>query len=275
MEEIIIPRADQRLPSSRQLLRLAFAFYVAHGKVLFGIALIPLFFVIPMLFLGSQVSAVALAFGILSAVVFIFTRLALIAAVSAGGSPEGGAMGAFERGASLVMPFLFVNILALLAASGGFLIFVVPGIMLSLLFSMASYILFTEGHHGIAALVRSWQYTRGYWWGVFWRYLVFGLLTQAPFALVAFIARLALPEAAGNTIFTILSLLFNTLFVMPLSVIYGYRLYTELHAIRPELAPPTEAPGLFTATRVFIVVGVVALIGIVVLMAFLLGGKLQ
>ncbi|MDP3794984.1 MAG: hypothetical protein Q8R13_03585 [bacterium] len=276
MEEVVIPRIG-RLPSSRELLRWTFSFYAAHWQVFIGIALIPLLFVVPVFLLGDRAPAALPAFAILSGVVLLMGRLALYAAVSANGNPEGGVTGAFERGASLIMPFLFIGILTFLAVTGGFMLFVIPGIILSLALSFAGYVLFSEGYRGLAALVRSWQYLRGYWWSVFWRYLVFGLIAGGLFVLVGFVGGAVIPGAAqgperGDPLFSLVWSLLNIVVLTPLSIIYGYRIYTALRAIRPALPPPDEPSGLRSATRLFLAFGIALLVGALLFAPFLLGG---
>ncbi len=69
---------------------------------------------------------------------------------------------------------LIMNVLAFLAVFGGFLLFVIPGVMLSCAYAMAPYILAENPDiSGVEALRRSRQMMRGHKWELFWLGLTF------------------------------------------------------------------------------------------------------
>ncbi|MEO0968748.1 MAG: hypothetical protein AAFX80_10510 [Cyanobacteria bacterium J06639_18] len=74
-----------------------------------------------------------------------------------------------ERFTELVMlTFIF---LALFLA--GSLFFLIPGIYLLIRFSFIYYALIIENRSTFDAFNRSWQLTKGYWWKLFWPFLLF------------------------------------------------------------------------------------------------------
>lgn len=64
---------------------------------------------------------------------------------------------------------LWVNILLLLLIVSGCLLFIIPGVILSMYLLFAQPIRMSEGVRGINALVRSTELVHGHWWGVFGR----------------------------------------------------------------------------------------------------------
>jgi len=77
---------------------------------------------------------------------------------------------------SLFFPFLWIGILSGLASIGGFLLFVLPGIWLVVVFRFAYYFLFLEDRRGTQALAASAALVKGHWWKLFFRMLIMGLM---------------------------------------------------------------------------------------------------
>ncbi len=96
----------------------------------------------------------------------------------------------------------------------GFILFIVPGIIFSIWFSLSSYVFVWEDLRGMKALYRSKELVKGYWWAVFGRFFVFGL--------IAFII----------SIIPVIGPLVNIFFTMPLGIIYGYFIYEDLKKIK-------------------------------------------
>ncbi len=76
----------------------------------------------------------------------------------------------------LLGSFLLVSILSGLAALGGGLVFVIPGIWLTIAFGFSTYVLIDEGRKGRQALARSAELVKGRWWATVARLLPAGLL---------------------------------------------------------------------------------------------------
>ncbi len=67
-----------------------------------------------------------------------------------------------------------------LAVVGGFAFFLIPGIVLSISLSMATYSLAVDDQRGMRALLHSRAMVRGHWWGVFGRLLFISLVSMVP-----------------------------------------------------------------------------------------------
>lgn len=109
---------------------------------------------------------------VLLGVISILWSITLILTADASG--EMTFKNAYNRALKLFFPYLWVSILAGLVIYGGFIFFVIPGIVLSILFSVSFMLVLFESERGVAVLIKSREYIRGYGMQVFWRYFVLG-----------------------------------------------------------------------------------------------------
>lgn len=77
--------------------------------------------------------------------------------------------GAFGKGRAAIGPFMWLITLLGYIIPGGFLLFVVPGVLFSVWFAFAQFIFVAEGRRGMDCLLRSKEYVRGMWAEVFLR----------------------------------------------------------------------------------------------------------
>ena len=111
---------------------------------------------------------------------------------------------------SKVGPYFWVVFLKSIIILGGFLLFIIPGIIFSIWFSLAEYAFVFDDKKGMQALWRSKELVQGYWWPVFGRLL-------ALFLLAVFVSCI------HNVGFLI-----NFVLVLPFGIIYGYVIYEDL-----------------------------------------------
>jgi len=138
--------------------------------------------------------------------------------VCAVGDQSLGIKAALGRAGERYWGFLWIFSLVGYLISGGFLLFVVPGILFSIWFMFGQFILADEGIPGMSALMKSKAYTEGYFFEVFIRLL----LVWAASSLLGLI------PIAGP----LLSILF-----MPYMMIFLYLIYADLRAGRAEIVP--------------------------------------
>jgi len=144
----------------------------------------------------------------------------------------------YKAAMPLVLPFAWLALLEILAVMGGVVMLIVPGIWLIFVFSFVSYVFVLEQRRGIDALRQSKDYVRGYWWAVMGRILLLGIFVMMATILVQWLTVPLLGKAAGNIASIIL-----TLFTTPFTAIYGYNIYQNLKALKPELAGEHAAAG--------------------------------
>lgn len=112
------------------------------------------------------------------------------------------------------------------------LLLIIPGIIYSVLYSFACYVLFFEDKRGLAAIRRSVQLVTGYFWPVFGRFLFIGVIVWF-FSILISIPSMSLINANSlfvslwNGIVQVISFLIG-----PIVLIYTYNVYTELVKIK-------------------------------------------
>lgn len=283
------------LPPARKLFSDAFIFYKTHIAIIAAIGLVPAV----LSFIGVIAVTfsiwIALLFNILSFVAGIFALLAFYDVVRSNGSPEGGAKSAYARAKSMILPYAWVLFLGNLAVAGGLFLLVIPGIIFSILLGQSVYAYVLEDKRGTDALVVSWHYVRGNWWGVFWRMLFMGIIflviSAILFLVIGFgltggdvINKLqewggvgtpanqqALAQAintAGRFMQVLSDALINIFFV-PFSVIYLSLLYRALQGAKSDVMPSEEEQAKMRKTiKVFIATAIIGLILLVIAFGF-------
>ena len=132
-------------------------------------------------------------------------------------------------GLKKLIPLFFVGFLSSLIITGGYLFFVIPGLIFSFWFSLSYYLIYTDNVGGMNALLLSRDYIKGSFSKVFFRFLllgVFSLLISAPLALVESLSE----QRAFGAVVT----MFYTIFFTPFAFIYIYVLYSALKQLRGE-----------------------------------------
>jgi hypothetical protein len=134
----------------------------------------------------------------------------------------------------LIAKYWWTSILGALAALGGFLFFVIPGILLSLYFTFSSQVVIDQGKTGIIALWTSRELIKGKILAVIWRFL--GLF--AIIILVSIIVQAgssawikAFGDPIGQPISTFANLI-TSLSTNIFATIYTWLIYEELTKLK-------------------------------------------
>lgn len=146
---------------------------------------------------------------------------------------QGDPKGLFREARVSVWPYLWLELLTTVLLLLWFLLLIIPAIIFSVFYSFAIYAFFFEGKKGMAAIRRSKELVKGYWWPVFWRTLVVGLVFWI-FGMIINLPLIFLPEGSlGANIWNFFVQIINLL-AGPLSAIYFYGVFKELVAIKRE-----------------------------------------
>lgn len=158
----------------------------------------------------------------------------------------------FEVSFAKIPSYLLVAILTGLAVFGGFILFIIPGIIFAVWFGFSSYINLLEDkdNKGVAALKSSKALVEGRWLEVFVRLVVPVLAVYIAIIIVMGILGIIIAILAGAMsqynqmlITNIVSSVFSLAFT-PLMVLFGIILYNSLKATKgaPAVRPtqPTE-----------------------------------
>jgi len=135
----------------------------------------------------------------------------------------------------LLYPFLSTALLVIIAIPLFILAFV-PGTILSVWFSLVSFVFVAEGKRGMTALYRSRQLVGGLWWKVFWR--------LAAVRLVVSFVSLPLRQ---------LGAIIESLLIAPFTASFYFFIYKDLAQIKagvPFASPSRKVRNIFTAAVV-------------------------
>lgn len=173
----------------------------------------------------------------------IVSYIVYVAMIKAISNPERVYLGKlFEEAQGCVVPALLVSSLLVLVVSGGFLLFIVPGIMavIFFLFSLMSVIVDNKQKH--EALLNSWSLVRGRWWKIFWRFFVANVIIGFVSILIMSVFWFfGIGENPLDTFFawqqnaravsfgqSVSSQFVSNFFAVPMSVAFTFVLYEEL-----------------------------------------------
>lgn len=144
---------------------------------------------------------------------------------------EGKPLEIFKETKSLAVPYIGLSILTAVLILLWSLLLIIPGIIYSVFYSLAIYVFFFEDKRGMAALRRSKELVKGYFWPVFGR-ICFLTLVMWVFGMVISIPSSMSPEQSVSLyLWNGIAQLFNFL-IAPISLLYSYQIYKDLVNIK-------------------------------------------
>lgn len=232
--------ASGKLISVSELFRKTIDYYRVHWKLLVGIQAIPAAIGVFQLVNGSISQNVFsnVFYSFIGVIAYAFAWPALLWVVVK--DDKLSTKDAYKKGLTLLLPLFFVSFLRTIFIFIGFLLFVIPGIYLSISLSFVQYVLFDQNLRGREALRASRYYVKSNWWGTLVRILVFGLAIGIVQIVLWILSVGPEFESLQNavmsgesieqniSIFDGLGVLFGTLFAAPIGVTYSYFLYKSL-----------------------------------------------
>jgi hypothetical protein len=150
----------------------------------------------------------------------IFFTWGLAAVTYAAADEALGIRDALRRGGAAIWSFMWLISLLGYIIPGGFLLFIIPGVIFSVWFAFAQFIFVTEGGKGMDCLLKSKEYVRGLWLEVFLRLFLVWIVS----VVIGSVPILG----------PILSLLF-----VPYLLIFVWLLYKEVKALKVDVAYST------------------------------------
>lgn len=128
----------------------------------------------------------------------------------------------YRKALNKIIPFFLINLLTVLLVLGGLVLFIIPGIILSVWLGLAPFVYFEQNKEGFNALAKSKEYIKGYWWSVFLRslfILLVSLMVTILFGLITEVLRIPNSQSIIAIALT------------PITILYNFELYRELKAI--------------------------------------------
>ncbi|MBI5074584.1 MAG: hypothetical protein HZB62_05385 [Nitrospirae bacterium] len=146
---------------------------------------------------------------------------ALVVAVA---DPSLGMGDALAQGWKKLWAFLWLFSILGYVVAGGYLLFIVPGVIFTIWFIFSQFILAEDNARGMDAMLKSKEYVKGRWFDVFLRFLVLWALST------------------GLGMIPLLGIILSIM-LTPFMMIYSYLIFTDLKRLRPEVAEFKPDPG--------------------------------
>ncbi|MDD3285815.1 MAG: hypothetical protein PHG95_04275 [Patescibacteria group bacterium] len=132
----------------------------------------------------------------------------------------------FQASKNLFFPYFLISLATGILIFLAFLLFIIPGIILSVSWSLVVVLIVFEDKHTFkSATKRSRELIKGYWWPVFGRFLIIGVLAMLV-SLIMNIPMNSLSEVGKQAYSFVVNIFWALL--SPLFVTYTYLLYKDL-----------------------------------------------
>jgi len=137
----------------------------------------------------------------------------------------------FKETPKYFWPYLGLTILTMIFVLLWTCLLIIPGIIYSVFYSLACFAFFFEDKRGLAAIRRSTDLITGYWWPVFGRFIVIGLIGWVVMGVVS--APLS-GTNANSAFFHIWNLVIQVVsfLIGPIFLLYIYSIYQDLVKIK-------------------------------------------
>lgn len=232
-----------------QLLKGSFGIFSENPRLFLGVLLVPILFsILSALFEPSRETGVIdtlewsifILITLAVVVVNIFMGIALTLAVD---NRSLTVAGAYRASRPFFWRYIGLSLLMTLILTIAFILLIIPGVILSVWFVFATFVLILENGGVIESLKRSREYVRGKWWGVFGRLVAVTLLAFLAMAVLFGVAAM-LPggQIVESVVGTVVGLI-----LAPIMIGYMYLLYQDAKgqgattAVSASPAPAGEA----------------------------------
>lgn len=159
-----------------------------------------------------------------------------------------GVVESYRRGWHKIFSYWWIGLLSALIILGGFFLLFVPGIIFAIWFSTAAFVLIAEDLRGMNALLKSKEYVKGNWDGVFWRFFFMAIIGLLLYLVPFFVfASLDIPLASAISRWVV------GLFLTPLAMTYSFLVYSHLRALKGDVpfAPTKGTKTAFISVAIF------------------------
>ena len=248
------------LPGMGDLLKRTFSVYKARLGTFLGIMVLPLIYSVFFLILPANLKknlllgiSLFIIFWLAVMVTSLWSSVSLLYAIKER-EEKIGIVESFRKGWHKIISFVWISILAGFITLGGFLLFIIPGIIFAIWFAFPIYVLVSEDLRGMNALFRSKQLVSGKWGSVALRLFTIGVIALVIYSVIFFPLSFFVGKKAADIGDSIISL-----FLTPFSVTFTFLIYEDLKKFKGEVS--FEPPKRGTKIK-FILIGIIGMIGI-------------
>ncbi|MDD4901466.1 MAG: hypothetical protein PHS62_05225 [Patescibacteria group bacterium] len=244
MEQAIV---EKKISPTMALIKNAFKIYTERFWSFVGIGLVPILGAIPLILLAVfffisllikdknialVIAIISLVLGLAAVIVCVYIACAAQAGFILMLKNSSAKLGeAFQAGRNYAWPLLVVGLLTNILVLLWSILFIIPGIIFALYYSMGNFVLVVEDKRNMSALKRSKELVQNYWWPVLGRYCLIYLIAIIVMMILSWPLNMIKEH---SVIFIILSLvvdIFNFLFGQFL-VIFSYLIFKDLQQIK-------------------------------------------
>ncbi len=129
----------------------------------------------------------------------------------------------FNRAKKNIGGYFWVSLLTGILVMLWSLLLIIPGIIFGIYYTLATWVFFKEGKRGMAAIKRSKELIKDYWWAVFGRLILVVILLLVATSIIQSVLPANSAQFAGN----IIGWLFG-----PFMIAYQYHMYKSLVGIK-------------------------------------------
>ncbi|MBU4077986.1 hypothetical protein KKE85_00010 [Patescibacteria group bacterium] len=231
-----IPK-EEGFQSVFELLKESWWIYKKRIKTFLGILIIPvgflLFFDIVIYLLGNTDIVYSIWFSVAGAIsyfgsvfLWFWAWPSLIYSIK----DDIGVKESYQRGWKMFLSYIWVYLLFIIIISGGFLLFIIPGFLFLIWFSLSVFVVIFEGRKGFEALFRSKELMHNNFWKILGRFSILFLII----IIIGMIFGLLFTGAESISRVELVSAYFFQLFFLPFFFIYLTLIYKELKNIKGE-----------------------------------------
>ncbi len=156
-------------------------------------------------------------------VIALWSQIALIVAVK-DYQEKIGIIESYRRAWKYNLSYWWIELLIAIITTGGYLLFIIPGVIFSLWFLFSRFVLVAEGERGMSELLKSREYVKGRWFKIFFRLLFIGVIILAIVFTLYFDFGSGLPFLPDSTMQEVLALIMQIL-LYPFVMSYLFLLY--------------------------------------------------
>lgn len=183
--------------------------------------------------------------GIVALFLYFWIMAALLRVIAAryAGQTVGSIGAELKEAQSAIVPMFLTSLLVGLIAIGGFILFIIPGIIFGVWYYFSMYAAVLDKQRPVAAIKESKQLVAGRWFAVAWRIFASGLAIAILSWLIRVVVSLPFHWSADNGVVSSIGALINVVvnfFVIPLSITAPTIIFLELK--KNPVASPMPTP---------------------------------
>lgn len=236
-----------KIKRTLELIKESWQIYKKSFKVIIGITILVIISSILFdIFTVNKVNYTSLyILSLVFALAALLSQWIALVAIIAHLKDSAGYKASMLKGIKLFLSVFWVYILFSIILTGSFIILIIPSIILSIFFSLWAYVLVCEDKKGFSALLKSKDLISSYFWPVFGRFFVLGLIVIPIVVTVSLLAVFLMSAIIPDLMFgdvllyqylgVVSGFILTWLFFIPLFIIYGFLIYQDLRQIKLQI----------------------------------------